>query len=111
MITDGYKRKINYLRLLVADRCNLRCIYCLPENGIKLVGKEELLTYEEIIRAVKIFAQLGIEKIRVTGGEPLLRQGVTRLIEGVGKVDGVKEVFLTTNGTLLSDYLPEESQN
>ncbi len=106
MITDRYKRKINYLRLSVTDRCNLRCIYCLPENGIQLVGKEELLTYEEIIRAVKIFAQLGIEKIRVTGGEPLLREGVTRLIEEVGKVDGVKEVFLTTNGTLLKNYLP-----
>ncbi|GAI55335.1 unnamed protein product, partial [marine sediment metagenome] len=72
-LIDNYNRKIDYLRLSVTDRCNLRCTYCMPERGIKLLDRRELLTFEEILRAVRILSELGIKKIRLTGGEPLLR--------------------------------------
>jgi len=104
-LVDSYSRKMDYLRLSVTDRCNLRCIYCMPEDGIKLIDKKELLTFEEIIRVVKILSELGIKKIRITGGEPLLRENILGLIDKINKVDGIEDLSLTTNGTLLDRYL------
>lgn len=94
-------RKIDYLRISVTDRCNLRCIYCMPGGGIAGRPREELLTFEEIIRLARIFSSLGVSKIRLTGGEPLVRKELVNLVEGLSKIDGVEELCLTTNATLL----------
>src|SRR4030065_528506 len=104
-LIDSYNRKIDYLRLSVTDRCNLRCIYCMPSNGIKLYKQSEVLSYEEILKAVEMLAELGVEKIRITGGEPLLRENILELIEFLGKIKGIDNISLTTNGILLSKYV------
>jgi len=106
-LIDGWGRKIDYLRLSVTDRCNLRCIYCMPGGGITLLEKKQLLTFEEIIRLVKIFVELGIKKIKITGGEPLLRENILDLIKKISRLEGVEDISLTTNGTLLDKYLNE----
>jgi len=80
-LIDNYNREIDYLRLSVTDRCNLRCIYCMPEKGINLMDRRELLTFEEILEVVRILSELGIKKIRLTGGEPLLRDNILDLIQ------------------------------
>lgn len=103
-IVDSCSRPINYLRISVTDRCNLRCIYCQPEEGIRLMQHEEILTYEEIVRITQAAAELGITKVRVTGGEPLVRLNVTALINDISKVKGVDDISLTTNGVLLKEY-------
>lgn len=99
---DQYNREIDYLRISVTDRCNLRCLYCMPE-GIQKKDKEEILSDEEIIGIVKDSVQLGIKKIRFTGGEPLVRKGIYSLIKQVSTIEGIEEIVLTTNGTLLLD--------
>ncbi|OGP81378.1 MAG: cyclic pyranopterin phosphate synthase MoaA [Deltaproteobacteria bacterium RBG_16_54_11] len=104
LLLDNYDRKINYLRLSITDRCNLRCRYCMPEEGVELVGHKDLLTYEEIVRTIEVFARNGITKIRLTGGEPLVRRGVVDLIKRIARIEGVKDLSLTTNGVLLKDY-------
>ncbi len=104
-LIDSYSRKIDYLRLSITDRCNLRCIYCMPERGIKLLDKKELLTYEEILKTVRILSELGIRKVRLTGGEPLLRENILELIEGIKDIEGVEDISITTNGILLSGFL------
>jgi cyclic pyranopterin phosphate synthase len=104
-LIDSYNRKIDYLRLSVTDRCNLRCMYCMPSDGVKLYKRSEVLSYEEILKAVKILAELGIKKIRITGGEPLLRENMLELIESLGKIKGIDNISLTTNGILLSKYV------
>ena len=101
---DRYKRNITYLRVSVTDRCNLRCVYCMPEGGIDLIRKEEILSVEEIVEVIKIGADLGIEKIRLTGGEPLVRKGIVELVEMINRIDGIKEITMTTNGILLPKY-------
>ncbi|MBM3710562.1 MAG: radical SAM protein, partial [Actinobacteria bacterium] len=103
-LIDSYNRKIDYLRLSVTDRCNLRCIYCMPADGIKLYKQNEVLSYEEVLKAVKILAELGIKKVRLTGGEPLLRENILRLIGSLGKIKGIEDISLTTNGILLLKY-------
>ncbi|MHC1722335.1 MAG: GTP 3',8-cyclase MoaA [Aminipila sp.] len=103
---DGYKRNIDYIRISVTDRCNLRCIYCMPEEGVKRLPHVDILTYEEIVRLCKCFAQLGISKIKITGGEPLIRKDITLLIEQIKRLDGIKSVTLTTNGVNLKEQLP-----
>lgn len=103
---DGFGRKIEYMRISVTDRCNLRCRYCMPEN-IELLPMDEILSYEEITRIVKCAVSLGITKFKITGGEPLIRRGVTKLIEMIKHTDGVESVTLTTNGILLSEYIGE----
>ncbi|WP_055667759.1 GTP 3',8-cyclase MoaA [Desnuesiella massiliensis] len=102
---DRWGRNIDYLRVSVTDRCNLRCKYCIPEQGIKYSSKDELMTLEEIYKAVKLFSELGISKVRVTGGEPLVREGITTLIKDINKLPKIKEVYMTTNGTLLSENI------
>ena len=95
------------MRLSVTDRCNLRCSYCMPVEGIEHVDCKELLSFEEILRLVNIFTYLGIKKIRITGGEPLVRKGITNLIESIVGIQGIEEVALTTNGVLLPRYAEE----
>ena len=107
MLIDSLNKKIDYLRISVTDRCNLRCTYCMPQNGIENKCHDEILTFEEILRMAGIFSSLGIRKIRLTGGEPLVRRGVISLIKGLTRTKGIDEVHLTTNGTLLSSYAEE----
>jgi len=100
---DKCGRKIDYLRISVTDRCNLRCIYCMPKEGIECISHDEILSYEEILRVVKAGASLGIERIKITGGEPLVRKGVTSLVRMIKRTTGIKMVTLTTNGVLFSE--------
>ena len=104
---DNSGRQIDYLRISLTDRCNLRCQYCMPESGIALMKHEEILSYEEIIRIVEITSKLGIKKIRLTGGEPLLRKGVVSLVKSIKAVRGIEEVAMTTNGLLLEEKLDD----
>lgn len=101
---DKFKRKISYLRISVTDRCNLRCVYCMPAEGIRLVSHDDILRYDEILEVCRIGAELGINKIRITGGEPLIRKGITDLIEGIAKIPGIEDIGMTTNGILLEEY-------
>jgi cyclic pyranopterin phosphate synthase len=103
MLLDPYKRKINYLRISVTDRCNLRCRYCMPEEGIPLISHQDILTYEEILRIVRVFASEGISKIRLTGGEPLVRKGIADFISRLSQIVEIKDLSLTTNGLFLKD--------
>ncbi len=104
-LIDNYGRKIEYLRLSVTDRCNLRCSYCMPEKGVTLLDRSQLLKYEEIVRIVKIFSGMGIKKVRLTGGEPLLRYDLLALIEEINRIEAIQNISLTTNGVLLEKYL------
>jgi len=97
-------RPITYLRLSVTDRCNLRCRYCMPAGGVPLLPPGELLSLEELIRVVRCLAQMGVTKVRVTGGEPLVRRGVVGLVRALAELPGIAEVVMTTNGLLLSRY-------
>lgn len=101
---DPYNRKINYLRISVTDRCNLRCSYCMPEDGVCLVEHKEILTYEEIQQVVAVSVPLGIDKIRLTGGEPLVRKDIVKLVRMIAEVKGVKDIAITTNGVLLEKF-------
>lgn len=101
---DRYNRNITYLRISVTDRCNLRCIYCMPEGGIDLLKRDELLSLEEIADVVKVGAELGIKKVRLTGGEPLVRKGIVELVERMNRIEGIEEITMTTNGVLLSRF-------
>lgn len=103
-IPDNNHRIINYLRLSVTDRCNLRCIYCMPDEGIKFLPHNEILTYEEMLRVASLCALHGIKKVRLTGGEPLVRKGIIPFIERLCVVEGLEEIALTTNGVLLKDF-------
>ena len=107
MLFDNHGRIINYLRLAVTDRCNLRCTYCMPIQGIKYVDRTDLLTYEEIDRIVRLFAKLGISKIRITGGEPFVRKGMMECIARINDVPGINSIHLTTNGTLTETLIPD----
>ena len=100
-ITDGHNRVINYLRLSVTDRCNLRCQYCTPAKKLLKYAKIPVLSYDELSRVAEQSAQLGIRKIRVTGGEPLVRPGIVQFLERINAIPGVGEVVLTTNGVML----------
>jgi len=104
---DNHNRPINYLRLAVTDRCNLRCFYCMPEEGIKYIPRKELLTFEEIERLVTLLAQMGITKIRLTGGEPFVRTDLMELIRTIVKIKGVNDVHITTNGILTAPHVAE----
>jgi len=101
---DRYNRNINYLRISVTDRCNLRCKYCMPESGIKLLPHKMILTFDEIVEVVKTGIKLGINKVRLTGGEPLVRKGIVDLVSMIWNVEGVKDLSMTTNATFLADF-------
>ncbi len=104
---DPYGREIDYLRVSVTDRCNLRCTYCMSESGIANIGHETVLRNEEMLTIVKAAVSLGIRKIRITGGEPLVRKGIVELVGAIAALEGVDEVAMTTNGVLLPRYLRE----
>jgi GTP 3',8-cyclase len=100
---DQFNRHINYLRISVTDRCNLRCSYCMPECGVDLMTHDEILSFEEIIDVVKAAVSEGITKIRLTGGEPLVRKGIINLVHKIASVDGIQDLAMTTNGILLNE--------
>lgn len=103
-LRDGFHRRINYLRMSITDRCNLRCRYCMPEEGVPPLSHAEILTYEELLRLARVAAGLGIHKVRVTGGEPLVRRGAVEFVRLLAALPGVKDLSLTTNGILLDEY-------
>lgn len=100
MLTDKFHRKIDYLRISVTDKCNLRCRYCMPEEGVDLKSHQDILRWEEMQRMVQAFARLGIEKIRITGGEPLVRKGLLHFVDGLAPLK-LRDISITTNGILL----------
>lgn len=102
---DQFIRRITYLRMSVTDRCNFRCTYCMPEEGIKALGRYDLLTLEELARIGRVFVEEGIQKIRITGGEPLLRQDLHRLVSDLSKLKDLKDLCLTTNGHALAERI------
>ena len=104
---DNHGRRINYLRLAVTDRCNLRCFYCMPEEGIQYLPKKELLTFEEIERLIELTASMGISKVRLTGGEPFVRTDLMKLIRRIVSIKGIKDLHLTTNGVLTAPHIQE----
>lgn len=101
---DSFNRPINYLRISVTDRCNLRCFYCMPEEGVKLLPHCDILTYEEIAVFVKTAVRFGVNKIRITGGEPLVRKDILKLVEMIANVPGITDFGITTNGIHLAKY-------
>ena len=106
MLRDSYDRIINYLRVSVTDRCNLRCSYCVDKD-FPFIPHDEILRYEEIIRFVHIVAGLGVRKVRLTGGEPLRRKGITFLLEEFRRMNGIEDISLTTNGVYLAEQIPQ----
>ena len=104
---DKFGRQLTYLRVSLIDRCNLRCLYCMPHGLLNAFKEEELLTMDEIAEIVSIFAELGIWKVRLTGGEPLLRKDVPSLVARIKKIPGIREVVMTTNGVLLKHFADE----
>lgn len=105
-LTDPFQRHHNYLRISLTERCNLRCQYCMPEEGVTLTPKERLLSKEEILRLARLFVSEGVDKIRITGGEPLVRKDLGEIIEGLRELKGLKHIAMTTNGVTLSKKLP-----
>lgn len=103
-LLDTFGRLHNNLRISVTDRCNIRCFYCMPEEGVKFMPREEILSFEEIERFVRVAAGLGVNKIRLTGGEPLVRKDLPRLIEKLARIPGIADLALTTNAVLLKDH-------
>lgn len=104
---DKFSRHINYLRISVTDRCNLRCIYCMPAEGVQCLPHAEILTIEEILAVVRAGVQVGIDKVRLTGGEPLLRRGILDLVAGLRDIPGINDLAITTNGLLLEQLAGE----
>ena len=101
---DRFNRRINYLRVSITDRCNLRCTYCMPAEGVKLLNHKDILSFEEIVEVIREAVTLGITKVRITGGEPLVRKGVVALIAKISAINGIMDFGLTTNGVLLSVF-------
>ncbi len=106
-LSDSFQRPIDYLRISVTDRCNLRCTYCMPAEGVRLMSHGDILSYEEIYEVAEAAAKLGIKKVRITGGEPLVRVGLPRLIQMLAQIDTIDDISLTTNGILLARYAAE----
>jgi cyclic pyranopterin phosphate synthase len=106
-MVDGFGRTLDYLRVSVTDRCNLRCVYCMPPEGVEWKPHSAMLRFEEILRLCGVFAELGVRRIKVSGGEPLVRRGVMPFIRNLKTLPGVEQVTLTTNGLLLKDCLEE----
>ena len=106
-LSDSFQRPINYLRISVTDRCNLRCIYCMPPDGIPLMPHHSILTYEEIYAVAQAAAELDINKVRLTGGEPLVRSGLPGLVQLLARIDAIDDISLTTNGIWLGRYAAE----
>ena len=101
---DKFGRRLKYLRISVTDRCNFRCKYCMPNNDFEMVECSDILRYEDILFASEVFASLGVNRIRITGGEPLVRKGICQFLDKLTKIENISEVMLTTNGSLLEKY-------
>ena len=108
---DQFDRSIDYMRVSVTDRCNLRCVYCMPAEGVHCVAHSDILTYDEITRICRIAAMIGISRIKLTGGEPLVRRGLSDLLGMIKEISGIEQVTLTTNGILLKDKINELVSN
>ncbi|MDC9723742.1 MAG: GTP 3',8-cyclase MoaA [Urechidicola sp.] len=106
-LVDNFGRQISYLRLAITDRCNLRCQYCMPAHGIDIVDREELLTYKEMYRITRVLSELGVNKVRLTGGEPFVRKGFMSFLEMLDFNDLLDEINITTNGVLISKHLEQ----
>lgn len=104
---DNHGRPLTYLRLAVTDRCNLRCFYCMPAEGIKYIPRTELLSYEEMLRLVRLLVDMGIQKVRITGGEPFVRKDMIHFMESLSTIKGLKAINLTTNGVLTWKYIEQ----
>ena len=107
MITDRFGRTINYLRLAVTDKCNLRCFYCMPQEGLDWLSRAELLSYPEMLRVCSLLVKMGVEKIRITGGEPFVRKGIMSFLNDLSKLSGLRRLSITTNGVLTAPLVPE----
>ena len=107
---DGIGRKIDYLRISVTDKCNLRCRYCMPAEGVCQIPHKELLTLEEMFRVVRIMEKLGIKKVRLTGGEPLVRKNLIKLVRDINSLEGIEQICMTTNGVLFGERVVEMKQ-
>ena len=103
-LIDIHNRRINYLRISITDRCNLRCRYCMPREGVSQFGPSEILSYEEILRLAALAVKRGINKVRITGGEPLVRRDVVHLIREISRLEGIRDLSMTTNGLFLHDF-------
>lgn len=101
---DRFNRRLNYLRISVTDRCNLRCVYCMPETGISLLSHDAILSFEEIAEFTRIAVECGIDKVRLTGGEPLVRKGIVTLVSMLKPIEGIRDFSMTTNGQLLAEF-------
>ena len=97
---DRFQREIDYIRISVTDKCNFRCRYCMPEEGVETIPHSEVLSFEEIVRVVSVLSELGIKKVKITGGEPLVRRDICTLIQKIAKISGIEDITLTTNGFL-----------
>jgi cyclic pyranopterin phosphate synthase len=103
-VYDRFNRSINYLRISVTDRCNLRCAYCMPEEGIHLLPHADILTFDEIKDFTEVAVDHGVTKVRLTGGEPLVRKGISKLVKMIADIKGIKDLSMTTNGVLLEQF-------
>ncbi|HAA20597.1 MAG TPA: GTP 3',8-cyclase MoaA [Cytophagales bacterium] len=106
MLYDNHGRPLRYLRLAVTDRCNLRCFYCMPEHGIQFSPKKEVLSFEEMERLVGILVEMGISKVRITGGEPFVRKNLMDFLERLSQMEGLQQINITSNGTYLAEHVP-----
>lgn len=107
MLVDQHGREINYMRLAVTDRCNLRCSYCMPACGIDFTSRDNLLAYEEMLRLCHILAGAGVKKVRITGGEPFVRKDLMLFLRELTQIKGLDHVHITTNGTLIADKIDQ----
>jgi len=107
VLADQFNRPITYLRISVTDKCNLRCVYCLPERGLQWLPKKDVLTYEEIAEIVRAAASLGVRSVRLSGGEPLIRKDLHRLVRAIAQTPGIEDVALSTNGLLLQEQIAQ----
>jgi cyclic pyranopterin phosphate synthase len=107
LLADQFNRPITYLRISVTDKCNLRCVYCMPERGLPWLPKAEILSYEEIAQLVRAAASAGVRRIRLSGGEPLIRKNLWHLVEEIAAIDGIEDIALSTNGLLLQEQIDD----
>lgn len=107
MLTDNHGRRVNYLRLAVTDKCNLRCFYCMPAAGLNWIEKKELMTYDELLGICSLLINMGIEKIRITGGEPFVRKDLMKFLSALSNEKGLHQLTITTNGILTEPHIPE----
>lgn len=106
-VKDSFGRRVEYLRVSITDKCNLRCVYCMPVEGLPWLRRDEILAYEEIVQVVRVMAGMGLRRVRITGGEPLVRRDVPSLVRELGRVPGIDDLSLSTNAVLLERYAEE----